>query len=126
MYWNIDEIKRANASRGHFFFSPDTMRFFRSRILSGVYGGRYFVTSERFIASDGSRPGRRYTVRVAADDGECDTAEPDGFQAFRSAKGAKARALKLAREYIMSRATAPTANGNDIEIFECWRRKFSA
>ena len=55
---------------GSFFFSPSTMRFFKSRVLEGVYPGGdskavpgavfYFVTSEVY----GDDP-RHYTVRRA-------------------------------------------------------------
>lgn len=44
-------------ARGH-FFSADTMRFFASRVLDGVYqgpGGVYFVTSEKRSFSDYTR-----------------------------------------------------------------------
>jgi hypothetical protein len=60
--WDIDEIKAANRRAGQFFFSPDTMRFWNSRVLPDVYqgpGGVYFITSERF---DAKAP-RLYTVR---------------------------------------------------------------
>ncbi len=65
-WWTIDRIRTANREAGQHFFEPGAMRFFRSRVLSGVYqgdGGVYFVTSERFVASDGSSPGRAFTVR---------------------------------------------------------------
>ena len=55
---------------GSFFFSRDTMRFFKSRVLEGIYPGGdskavpgavfYFVTSEVY----GDAP-RHYTVRRA-------------------------------------------------------------
>ena len=44
---SIDEVKRINAQSGYYFFSPDTMRFFKSRICGELYDNRYFVTSER-------------------------------------------------------------------------------
>ncbi|MEN6425990.1 MAG: hypothetical protein ABFE13_11540 [Phycisphaerales bacterium] len=76
MFYSIDDIKSRNRARGHHFFEPGTMRFFRSRVLDGVEGGRFFITSERFVASDGSSPGRRYTVRycdaIAAEFGVSD------------------------------------------------------
>jgi len=62
----IDDIRRANAHAGKFFFSPGALRFFASRIGRTVYegsGGVYFLTSEQFIASSGWRDARRYTVR---------------------------------------------------------------
>lgn len=66
--YNIQDIITANRVKGGHFFSPDTMRFFRSRVLSDVYqgpGGVYFVTSEK-RAGFGSIPdgSRQYTVRV--------------------------------------------------------------
>lgn len=47
----ITDIKEANKKAGKYFFSPDTMRFFRSRVASEVYTTlwsdyAYFVTSE--------------------------------------------------------------------------------
>jgi hypothetical protein len=86
----VDEIRQANAAHGHHFFEPDTMRFFRSRVLAGVYGGRYFVTSER-------APGaaRRYTVRRADEYGAISTAG-EGFRAYATAAEARAVAAVLA------------------------------
>lgn len=42
--WDVEE---ANRRAGQHFFSPDTMRFFKSRVHSALYGGRFFVTSEK-------------------------------------------------------------------------------
>jgi hypothetical protein len=64
--YDIDYIKTANKVRGHFFFSPGAMRGFKSRVSSRVYqgpGGVYFVTSERFTASNGWSSGRYYSIR---------------------------------------------------------------
>lgn len=90
--FSIDAIKKANAEAGSFYFSPDTMRFFRSRVMSDVFpleDGALFVTSER-------REGdiRRYTIRRAWDDG--DIATLDGFQAYTSRNGALKAAKKAA------------------------------
>lgn len=53
--------------RGH-YFDKDTMRFFRSRVLSPAFPGRdevYFVTSEQFVSySTGTIKPRMYTVRA--------------------------------------------------------------
>lgn len=89
----IADIKRANKELGHHWFSPDTMRFFSSRVLREVYGGRYFVTSEQFYPVLGEAYARRYTIRVAADDGSIDTVGE--FQAYKTARAAKAAARKL-------------------------------
>jgi hypothetical protein len=45
------------------------MRFFNTRLESGLIGGKYFITSERY---DENRP-RRYSVRRADPDGTIDT-----------------------------------------------------
>ena len=56
----IAEARKLHREKGLHFFDADTMRFFNSKIHGAtLYGGRYFVTSERF---DDTRP-RRYSVR---------------------------------------------------------------
>ena len=44
--FTVAEIRRQH--HGH-WFDPETMRFFHTRICAGgrMFGGRYFVTSER-------------------------------------------------------------------------------
>jgi hypothetical protein len=86
------EIERANYYAGQHFFEPDTMRFFSSRVLDGVYGGRYFVTSERRGFDDYRRA---YTVRVARDNGQVETV--GDFLDFASSAAAHRRAAKLAQ-----------------------------
>ncbi len=81
VYANIADIKRANKALGHYFFEPDTMRFFNSRVGSKVYGGRYFITSEQREPypyrdmSGNLQPAteRRYTIREAMPDGSIST-----------------------------------------------------
>jgi hypothetical protein len=90
------EIRRANRQLGHYFFSPETMRFFRSRVGREVIGGRYFVTSEQF---DEVSP-RLYTVRRANDDGSIDTASE--FQGFTTGREARACAELLALVEVQS------------------------
>lgn len=90
---STDVIRKANASSGFFFFQPEAMRFFRSRVSSVAYrgdGGTYFVTSERF----NERSPRRFTVRAASDDGRIDTVGE--FQAYRSRRVAHEAARLLA------------------------------
>ncbi|MFA7296301.1 MAG: hypothetical protein WC211_03820 [Dehalococcoidia bacterium] len=65
---SIEQIKRANAEIGHHFFDADTLRFFRSHVSPEVYGGRFFVTSEKPPYGD-----RAFTVRMARDSGEVRT-----------------------------------------------------
>jgi hypothetical protein len=54
--FSVDDIKRKHS--GH-FFSPDTMRFFKSRLIQDVFptdkGLVYFVTSEKACFNDETR-----------------------------------------------------------------------
>jgi len=83
------EVRQRNVSQGQHFFDADTMRFFNSRVSDILYGGRYFVTSER----NNGFP-RYYTVREALPDGTFAT--HDEFQQYGSRSGAHARAKRLA------------------------------
>jgi len=89
MFETIDEIKTANAEAGYFWFSPETLRFFSSRISTKVYGGRYFVSSEKEY--DGAR---RYTVREARSDGSINTVSK--FGEFTTLRDAESEARRLA------------------------------
>ena len=55
----------AEAARyGNHFFEPEALRFFRGRVHSHVYAGRYFITSEKHVNPyAGIDEPRRYTVR---------------------------------------------------------------
>ena len=91
----ISDIKRANVAAGHHFFDASSLRFFRSEILPTVYGGRYFVTSEQFVGSDGSAETRRYTVRSVSEDGTAiDTVGE--FQQYATVGQARAAAKAVA------------------------------
>lgn len=66
MGYSIHDIRDANRRAGFHFFSPDTMRFFRSSVEPYVYegiGGVYFVTTEQFVPPTGNPSPRRATVR---------------------------------------------------------------
>jgi hypothetical protein len=83
MYSTISQIQRRH--EGH-WFSADTMRFFGSKIESGVINGRYFVSSE----DNFDRTARFYSVRVADDEGEIGTWGE--FQAYETLAEARAAA----------------------------------
>jgi len=91
MFQTIEQIKDANQAAGYKFFEPDTLRFFDSRVSSEVYGGRYFITSEK---SGFSSTIRAYTVRRANDDGTITTVS--GFLQFPTAAKARTFARRLA------------------------------
>jgi hypothetical protein len=83
-YFTIEQIKAANKALGHFWFSPATARFFRSR-ASGPVIGNMFVSSEHNDAPGCNYP-RRYTIRRANENGSIDTVGE--FQAYRSKRAA--------------------------------------
>lgn len=64
----IAEIKAANAALGHFWFSPETIKFFGTKIMPTVVDGRYFITSEQPPHGP-----RKYSVRRAEDNGSIST-----------------------------------------------------
>jgi ribosomal protein L19 len=68
-YKTLADFRAANKAAGMFFFSRDTVRFFKSRFESGLYNSRfnvfqYFLTSESNF--DGTS--RRFTVRRIQED----------------------------------------------------------
>lgn len=95
-YTTIAAIKEANRKAGHHFFEADSMRFFRSKIARGVIiAGRLFITSEQFVPSDGPPDPRRYSVRVAHDNGSVATVGE--FQAYATLAEAHRAAKEMAR-----------------------------
>jgi hypothetical protein len=92
-FWTMSDIQKANADAGRSFFSPDTMRWFRSRVSDEVYqgpGGVFFVTSEQDKGL--SIYPRLYTVRqFLPENAEVKTV--GDFQQFRNIGFAK-RAAK--------------------------------
>ncbi len=83
-------IIRANRAAGHHFFESATMRFFNSTIYPRVYGGRYFITGERY---DELHP-ERFTIRLALDNGHVNTV--GDFQGFDTHADAERVARSLA------------------------------
>jgi len=91
--WTMNQLERYNGNRNYYFFSPDTMRFFSSRIQTlPPYKGRVFVTSER---SNWNSP-RLYSVRVIQPSGNIETI--GDFQGFTSRYSAHAYAKAYAAE----------------------------
>lgn len=62
------ELKALNKENGGCWFSPGSMKFFGTKIESGIIAGRYFITSEQ----PPSGP-RKYSVRSFDDKGGVDT-----------------------------------------------------
>ena len=83
----INKLIYLNRKNGYHFFDDATMRSFRSRVHSEVYGGCVFVTSEK----GGYNQPRMYTVRVMHDNGSIETCSsfgqyPTRYQAHEAAK----------------------------------------
>jgi hypothetical protein len=91
-YPTIQSIREANTRAGYHFFSPCTMRFFRSRLGRTVYGGKYFVTSEQF---DGDSR-RFYSIRQVDAKGSVSTVGE--FQKYTSNRQAVDAIRELLRE----------------------------
>lgn len=70
---SVYEIKRTNEDNGRYFFSPATMRSFKSRVHDAVYSGCVFVTSEKNDMPYCAPQPRVYTVRIALADGSIET-----------------------------------------------------
>jgi len=92
-FWRMYQLERYNGNRNYYFFSPDTMRFFSSRIQTmPPYKGRVFVTSER---RNWNSP-RLYSVRVIQPSGNIETI--GDFQGFTSRQSAHRFAESYASE----------------------------
>ena len=61
---SIAELKEANKKIGHFFFSPNTMKAFKTKICTPMILGRYFITREQ------SPIGNIFFIREATQRGE--------------------------------------------------------
>lgn len=100
-YKTIEDIQAAHEAAGGYFFSPAALRLFSSRILSPVFPGGVFVTSERDRGArilGGYVPPawggeRRYTVRVC--DGAGDILPASDFGQFATRR----EALNWAKGY---------------------------
>ena len=92
---SMADIRRANKAAGRFWFSPDTLRFFKSRIGDTVYegpGGVFFVSSEKPPHGP-----RAHTVRQF--DPETKSVATVGPFCTSSSYSARGRAALLARGF---------------------------
>ncbi len=94
---SVSDVRYANRQAGFCYFEPDTMRYFRSRVLGWFVplpdGGGLFGTSERFVSSQGWSPGRKFTIRRARPSGDIDTVGE--FQGYASSKAAERAANRI-------------------------------
>ena len=106
------DLRGAVVESGSHFFDRDTLRFFRSRIGSNIYGGRLFVTSEQ----SGDDSPRLYTIRMVRqylDRSMLHMTTVGGFQRFRSYDAAHSAARKLGQQ-LRSGAIRPCDIDDDV------------
>jgi hypothetical protein len=85
----ISKIMEANKKAGHYFFSFETMEFFNStvyEITKTTKKGAYFITSEFFEHSDGSKEPKTYKVRFCHLSGVIDSVKGKEFNSYEEAK----------------------------------------
>jgi hypothetical protein len=94
-YKSIAEIVTANKEAGQYFFSPDTMAFWGSKVETDVIEGCYFVTSE----DNYDRSEKVFKVRKALPDGRVNTVEYKGlYEVTRTLDMAIAHAYAVSAE----------------------------
>jgi len=62
----VADVISLNKERGQFFFSPDTIKFFNSKILGGSLKGKnknLFITSEKRPSFKGETTFRKFSIR---------------------------------------------------------------
>jgi hypothetical protein len=88
----IEQIEGLNAALGDYFFSPDTMRYFNSKVYDDIVHienqGIGFITSERDHSYLDRQPKRLYTVRMMTLDGQIKKLSE--FQQFTTLNQARA------------------------------------
>lgn len=82
---SISEVKAANAAKGFYFFSPGTMKFFKSKVVSALLFGRYFITSEIFEGSDYKKY-KTFKIRYVENSANIKTPDQPKFSTMQQAK----------------------------------------
>lgn len=86
MFYTVGQVKAANKKIGHKWFSPANMRFFKTHVIKGHYGGR-LIQARFFITSDDVWGlGRRFIIRAARDTGEVETVGERKYLTWRYAE----------------------------------------
>lgn len=80
---NLREVVKANDEAGRHWFETDTMEFFKSRLETDLFDGRYFITSER-----GPFGPRAFTIHLADEKAHIHTV--GDFMAYKTLEDAKA------------------------------------
>lgn len=97
----LAEAKRLNKNAGDTWFSPETMRFFNTRIHGGIRRERFFITSEQFIDSRGNSEPRMYSIRsINWETGQVETVGE--FQEYKTLEAAKLAITQIASTALMN------------------------
>lgn len=91
----VADVRAAVKAAGSHWFDRDTIRFWGTRVRSGLYAGRIFVTGEHNY----SRTSTRYSVRLA-------TVTPEGFDIDTIGKFQAFADVADARDYARRAAAA--------------------
>ena len=93
----ITRAKTLNKEAGLHWFDKDTMKFFNTRIVTGILKEKYFISSEFYRDwQTGDREPTKYTIReVNWKTGDVSTVGE--FQAYDSLKAAKEAVKDLPR-----------------------------
>ncbi len=67
MFKTMSDVRAKNKEIGHFFFDRETMKFWDSKVETGLFRGRYFITSERERTATAKR---KFKVREVLKTGE--------------------------------------------------------
>lgn len=108
--FNLDQIKRVSAEKGHLYFKPGGERGFRPRYLSPILATPYGAV---FVESTSNGIERRYTVRYI-DERDGRVIALSGFEEYKSATGAKGRAK---REQARLRTEQAQVYGEQVRYF---------
>ena len=83
---SIAQIRQASFRNGYHWFDTDTMRSFKTKLGSDLFGGCVFVSSEKNDMPYMPPQPRKYSIRVAMDDGSIQTYAYHCYDSLREAK----------------------------------------
>jgi len=72
MFKTLADVKAANKAAGMHFFDRETLKWWKSRMESGLIRGKYFITSEESFSLTGD-PKRIFCARMVRDDASIET-----------------------------------------------------
>lgn len=64
---NLTQLKKANKENGYYFFSPETMTFFKTKIVTPLILGKYFICKYTYV--NGKIKTVTFLIRRAQKDG---------------------------------------------------------